>query len=94
MGATDLTALADRGIYGGEEIQACTEAGIVRMDLPLIRMSQHSVVAERCDAFSQRLDAAKGLTLGREIDACSRQRPVAHCVAFRDDAQLGGLWAK
>ena len=29
IGTTDLTALADRGYYGGEEVKACTEAGIV-----------------------------------------------------------------
>ncbi len=40
IGATEMTALADRGYYGGEEIKACTDAGITPM-VPKVVTSQH-----------------------------------------------------
>lgn len=40
LGTSELTALADRGYYSGEEIKACTDVGIVPM-VPKIVTSQH-----------------------------------------------------
>lgn len=40
IGATEITALADRGYYAGEEIKACTDAGITPL-VPKIVTSQH-----------------------------------------------------
>ena len=40
LGTSELTALADRGYYGGPEIKACTDAGITPL-VPKIVTSQH-----------------------------------------------------
>jgi transposase len=40
ISATELTALADRGYYGGEEIKACTDAGITPL-VPKVITSRH-----------------------------------------------------
>jgi transposase len=47
LGTNDLTALADRGYYGGEEIKACADAGI----LPLVPkvLTSNSKAAGRFD---------------------------------------------
>ena len=55
LGTSELTALADRGYYGGPEIKACADAGITPM-VPKIVTSQHHA-AGRFDKSDFRYDA-------------------------------------
>jgi hypothetical protein len=57
IGATDLTALADRGYYGGEEIKACTEAGIVPLVPKILTSSNRSRWSLRQERFRLRRQA-------------------------------------
>jgi transposase len=57
LGSTELTALADRGYYSGEEIKACTDAGIAPL-VPKV-LTSNSKAAGRYDKSDFVYDAAR-----------------------------------
>jgi hypothetical protein len=57
LGSTELTALADRGYYSGEEIKACTDAGIAPL-VPKV-LTSNSKAEGRYDKSDFVYDAAR-----------------------------------